>query len=117
MPKIKWRDLPPDLLRHLFDRAKEREISMEDLFALEEWRRHSPDAPEGRWYIQRSSPSSDIPRPKRPEACLRLRSFRRLIFEALFDILLAAFPTLARECINRSEVPEGFFGIDGGRSL
>jgi len=50
MPKIKWRDLPPDLLRHLFDRAKEREISMEDLFALEEWRKHSPDAPEGRWF-------------------------------------------------------------------
>ena len=50
MPKIKWWNLPPDLLRHLFDRAKEREISMEDLFALEEWRKHSPDAPEGRWY-------------------------------------------------------------------
>ena len=41
---------PPDLLRHLFDRAKERKISMEDLFALEEWRKHSPAAPEGRWY-------------------------------------------------------------------
>ena len=38
----KWRDLPPDLLSHLFDRAKEREIPMEDLFALEEWRKHSP---------------------------------------------------------------------------
>jgi hypothetical protein len=50
MPRIKWRDLPPELLRHLFDRAKEREISMDDLFALEEWRRHSPDAPEGRWF-------------------------------------------------------------------
>ncbi len=23
---------------------------MEDLFALEEWRRHSPVVPEGRWY-------------------------------------------------------------------
>jgi hypothetical protein len=34
----------------LFDRAKERKITMEDLFALEEWRRHSPDVPEGRWY-------------------------------------------------------------------
>jgi len=42
MPKIKWRDLPPDLLGHLFDRAKEREIPLEDLFALEEWRKHSP---------------------------------------------------------------------------
>jgi hypothetical protein len=50
MPKIQWRDLPPELLKHLFDRAKEREISMDDLFALEEWRKHSPDAPRGRWF-------------------------------------------------------------------
>ena len=45
MPKVKWKDLPPQLRQHLFDRAKEREISMEDLFALEEWRLHSPDVP------------------------------------------------------------------------
>jgi hypothetical protein len=50
MPKIKWLGLPPQLLAHLFDRAKERKITMEDLFALEEWRRHSPDVPEGPWY-------------------------------------------------------------------
>jgi hypothetical protein len=50
MPKIKWLDLPAPLLEHLFDRAKERKITMEDLFALEEWRKHSPDVPEGRWY-------------------------------------------------------------------
>jgi hypothetical protein len=49
MPKIKWLDLPPQLRQHLFDRANEREITMEDLFALEEWRRHSPDVPEGAW--------------------------------------------------------------------
>jgi hypothetical protein len=47
MPKVKWKDLPPQLRQHLFDRAKERKISMEDLFALEEWRLHSPDVPEG----------------------------------------------------------------------
>jgi hypothetical protein len=50
MAKIKWIDLPPDLLRPLFDRAKERNISMEFLFALEERRRHSPEAPDGAWY-------------------------------------------------------------------
>ena len=50
MPAMHWRNLPPDLLRHLFDRAKERKISIEDLFALEEWRKHSPEAPDGRWY-------------------------------------------------------------------
>lgn len=50
MPKIKWLDVPPQLRQHLFDRAKERKIKMEDLFALEEWRRHAPDVPSGRWY-------------------------------------------------------------------
>jgi hypothetical protein len=41
MPKIEWRDLPSDLRQHLFDRAKERGITTEDLFALAEWRRHA----------------------------------------------------------------------------
>ena len=50
MPKIEWLDLPPQLRQHLFDRAKERRITMEDLFALEEWRRHSPDVPDGKWF-------------------------------------------------------------------
>jgi hypothetical protein len=50
MPKIQWADLPPDLRQHLFDRAKERVITMADLFALEEWRRHSPEVPDGPWF-------------------------------------------------------------------
>jgi hypothetical protein len=50
MPKIKWLNLPPELRRHLFDRAKERKITIEDIFALEEWRRHSADVPNGPWY-------------------------------------------------------------------
>jgi len=50
MPKVKWKDLPPQLRQHLFDRAKECKISMDDLFAPEEWRMHSPDVPEGPWY-------------------------------------------------------------------
>ena len=50
MPKIKWVDLPPQLRQHLFERAKERSITMEYLFALEEWRRHAPLVPEGPWY-------------------------------------------------------------------
>jgi hypothetical protein len=50
MPKIQWLDLPPQLRQHLFDRAKERQITMHDLFALEEWRRHSPDVPGSPWY-------------------------------------------------------------------
>ncbi|HML17708.1 MAG TPA: hypothetical protein VK419_11805 [Bryobacteraceae bacterium] len=47
MPKIQWTNLPAELREHLFQRAKERELSMEDIFALEEWRNTLPDAPEG----------------------------------------------------------------------
>ena len=50
MPKINWLNLLPQLRKHLLDRAKERNITMEDLFALEEWRMHSPEVPEGAWY-------------------------------------------------------------------
>jgi hypothetical protein len=50
MPEIQWLDLLPQLRQHLFDRAKEWQIPMQDLFALEEWRRHSPDVPNGPWY-------------------------------------------------------------------
>jgi len=31
MPKIKWRDLPPNLREHLFDRPKGREITLQDI--------------------------------------------------------------------------------------
>jgi len=43
-------DCTPQLREHLFDRAKERNITVDDLFALKERRRHSPDVPEGHWY-------------------------------------------------------------------
>jgi len=35
---------------HLFDRARERQISIEDLYKLKLWRETGPDAPEGPWY-------------------------------------------------------------------
>jgi hypothetical protein len=47
MPKINWLNLPPQLRKHLCDRAKERNITMEDLFALEEWRIHLSFAEKG----------------------------------------------------------------------
>lgn len=50
MPKIQWSDLPPDLREHLFDRARERKITIEDLYALKLWRESEPEAPEGQWY-------------------------------------------------------------------
>src|SRR5258708_39367077 len=50
MPKIQWTDLPPDLRDHLFERARERQISIEDLYKLKLWRETGPDAPDGLWY-------------------------------------------------------------------
>jgi len=50
MPKIQWLDLPRELREHLFLRFKERKLTKEDLFALEEWRMHSPEVPDGLWY-------------------------------------------------------------------
>jgi len=50
MPKIKWEALPREKWSHLRDRAKERLISADDLFALAEWKATDPDVPEGLWY-------------------------------------------------------------------
>ena len=50
MPKIQWGHLPRDKWAHLRDRAKERQISQEDLFALAEWKVEDPDVPDGDWY-------------------------------------------------------------------
>jgi hypothetical protein len=50
MPVIQWEDLPADLLNHLLDRAKERKISLDDLYRLKLWRETRPDAPDGEWF-------------------------------------------------------------------
>jgi hypothetical protein len=50
MPKIQWAGLPPALRDHLFDRLRERRISVDDLYQLKVWRESEPDAPEGLWY-------------------------------------------------------------------
>lgn len=50
MPRIQWNDLPIELRDHLFERARERRISVEDLYKLKLWRESSPDAPDGPWY-------------------------------------------------------------------
>jgi hypothetical protein len=55
MPKIQWERLPRDKWAHLRDRAKERKISQEDLFALAEWKAQDPDVPDGDWYISEAS--------------------------------------------------------------
>jgi len=50
VPKIQWHDLPPALREHLFDRLRDRQITKEDLFALQKWRETEPDAPDGLWF-------------------------------------------------------------------
>lgn len=43
MPKIQWERLPREKWAHLRERAKQRQISQDDLFAL-------PDVPDGDWF-------------------------------------------------------------------
>jgi hypothetical protein len=42
MPKIQWERLPREKWEHLRARAKERQISMQDLFGLAEWKAQGP---------------------------------------------------------------------------
>jgi len=49
VPRIQWTDLPPALRDHLFDRLRDRKITVEDLYQLKLWRESEPDAPEGQW--------------------------------------------------------------------
>jgi hypothetical protein len=50
MSKIQWERLPRGKWAHLRDRAKERQISKEDLFDPAEWKAQDPDVPDGDWY-------------------------------------------------------------------
>lgn len=47
MPRIQWERLPREKWIHLRDRARERQISEDDLFELMEWKALDPD---GEWY-------------------------------------------------------------------
>lgn len=50
MPKVQWTDLPPALSEHLFDRLRDRKITVDDLYQLKLWRESEPDAPDGPWF-------------------------------------------------------------------
>jgi hypothetical protein len=50
VPKIQWTNLPPELREHLFDRLRERRITVEDLYRLKLWRESEPEAPDGEWF-------------------------------------------------------------------
>jgi hypothetical protein len=50
LPKIRRRNVPPGLFRHLLDRVQERSIPPEQLAALARWLDQEPEVPDGRWY-------------------------------------------------------------------
>lgn len=50
MPKIQRSGLPPALLRHLLQRAREREITLEALNQILRWIEGNPTVPEGDWF-------------------------------------------------------------------
>ncbi len=50
MPKIRRRNLPPPLFRHLLDRIEERKIPAGQLTLLARWLDTEPEVPEGEWY-------------------------------------------------------------------
>ena len=50
MPSIQWTDLPPALREHLFERLRERKITVDDLYRLKLWRESNPEAPDGPWF-------------------------------------------------------------------
>ena len=50
MPKIRRKGIPAALLRHLFDRVREREISEDQLGLLLDWIETNPEVPHGKWF-------------------------------------------------------------------
>ena len=50
MPKIRRKGIPAALLRHLFDRVREREISEDQLGLLCDWIEANPEVPSGKWF-------------------------------------------------------------------
>ncbi len=50
MPKIQWEKLPRAMWQHLRQRAQERQISQDDLFAVAERKALHPDVPEDEWF-------------------------------------------------------------------
>ncbi len=50
MPKIRRQNLPQQLIDHLGDRVRLREISAKDLIALRDWLDSNPEVPVGDWF-------------------------------------------------------------------
>jgi len=50
MPRIRRQNLPPQLLEHLLDRIRDRDISADQLGLLADWLDTGPEVPLGRWF-------------------------------------------------------------------
>ena len=50
MPRIRREGIPAALLRHIFDRVREREISPEQIGLLSDWIETNPEVPHGKWF-------------------------------------------------------------------
>jgi hypothetical protein len=50
MSRIRRHNLPPQLLAHLLDRIKRRNISADQLGLLADWLDTEPEVPEGKWF-------------------------------------------------------------------
>ena len=50
MATIRRRNLPPALLRHLIDRVKSRNVSVETLTLLADCLKNQPNVPDGKWF-------------------------------------------------------------------
>lgn len=50
MPKIRRARLPDALFQHLLARAREREISRDQILLFASWLDSNPEVPEGEWF-------------------------------------------------------------------
>lgn len=50
MPRVRRKDLPPALFRHLLDRIQQRQVEARQLELLARWLDAEPEVPEGAWY-------------------------------------------------------------------
>ena len=50
MPRVRRRDVPPALLRHLLERIQDRQIDAASLRRLATWLDAEPEVPDGPWY-------------------------------------------------------------------
>jgi hypothetical protein len=50
MPRVRRKDVPPALFRHLLDRIQQRQIAAQPLELLARWLDTEPEVPEGPWY-------------------------------------------------------------------